>query len=80
METNSALLSLSRHHTPISWMGTVRPEEVSVHPSEPPTPPGCCCPQGSSSGSCWLTCIVLFVSWVRVGFWAGQFVLGREPA
>lgn len=74
------VLGLSQHHIPISWMGTVRPEEISVHPPEPPTPQGCCCPQSPSSGSCWLTSTVLFFSWVRVGFWAGQFVLGREPA
>lgn len=46
VETNWVLLSLSQHHTPISWMGTVRPEEVSVPPPESPEPPGCCCPQG----------------------------------
>lgn len=39
METNWVLLSLSQHHTPISWMGTLRPEEASVHSPEPSTPP-----------------------------------------
>lgn len=71
VETNWVLLSLSQHRTPISWMGTMRPEEVGVHPPEPPPPPAVLL---SSA------CIALFFSWVRVGLWAGRFVLGREPA